>query len=256
MPNNSISQADGPRILSLDIETSPVVAHAWGLFKQNVGINQIIEHPRTMCFAAKFMDRRKMHFYSEFQHGPEAMFQAAHDLLSEADVVLHYNGDRFDLPRLNTEFILAGLTPPRPYKSIDLLKVMRGNFAFPSNKLAYVSERLGLAGKVKHEGHELWIKCLAGDPKAWAKMRKYNTQDVRLLEEIYEKVKPWITSHPHHGLYSGIEDACPTCGSKDMQRRGTVTTTMGQFQQYYCKACGAWSRSNRRTGGVTTTQIK
>lgn len=248
--------AEVPRILSLDIETSPVVAHAWGLFKQNIAINQIIERPRTICFTAKFMGERKFHFYSEFHDEPDVMFRAVHDLLSEADIVLHYNGDRFDLPRLNTEFVLAGLNPPAPYKSIDLLKVMRSNFAFPSNKLAYVSEQLGFAGKVSHEGHSLWIKCLAGDPKAWARMKRYNIQDVRLLEEMYVKLRPWISGHPHHGLWSGIEDSCPNCGGQDMQRRGFVTTSMGRFQQYACNTCGTWSRSNKRQQGVSTTQVK
>ncbi|MFF5973652.1 ribonuclease H-like domain-containing protein [Streptomyces sp. NPDC012769] len=241
----------------MDIETSPVVAHAWQLFKQNIAINQIIEHPRTMCFAAKFMDQKKVHFYSEFEHGADAMFRAAHALLDEADIVMHYNGDRFDLPRLNTEFILAGHAPPAPYKSIDLLKVVRKNFAFTSNKLAYVSERLGLAGKVKHEGHELWIKCLAGDPKAWAKMRRYNVQDVRLLEEIYEKVRPWINNHPHYGLYTGGgEDCCPNCGGLELIRQGYAHTGMGRFQRYKCRGCGTWSRSSRRDSGVGTIQTK
>lgn len=246
----------GPRILSLDIETSPVVAHAWGLFKQTIAINQIIESPRTICFAAKWMDKPKILFYSEFEHGPDAMFQAAHDLLDEADVVMHFNGDRFDLPRLNTEFLVAGLTPPAPYQSIDLLKVIRKNFAFPSNRLAYVSERLGLSGKVKHSGHDLWIRCLAGDPKAWAEMKRYNRQDVKLLEEIYAIVRPWITNHPHHGLYSGVDDCCPNCGGTDLIRQGYALTSMGRFQRFKCRSCGTWSRSTRRLLGVGNTQSK
>jgi DNA polymerase elongation subunit (family B) len=249
--------ANGPKILSVDIETSPVVAHAWGLFKQNIAINQIIERPRTLCFAAKFMDERKVHFYSEHEHGPDVMLHAAHALLSEADIVMHYNGDRFDLPRLNTEFVLAGLTPPAPYKSIDLLKVVRQNFNFPSNKLAYVSQMLGLTGKVKHEGHELWIKCLAGDPKAWAKMKKYNVQDAKLLEELYEKVKPWIKGHPNMGLYAdGDETVCPNCAGIDLERRGYAFTNLGKFQRYRCRTCGTWTRSTSRVTGVTITQEK
>lgn len=252
MKNNFI----GPRILSIDIETSPVVAHAWALRKQNIAISQIIEHPRTICFAAKFMDERKVHFYSEFEHGHRDMVGAAHALLDEADVVMHFNGDRFDLPRLNTEFILLGHTPPAPYKSIDLLKVVRNNFSFPSNKLAYVSERLGLAGKIKHDGHELWIKCLAGDPKAWAQMKRYNIQDVRLLEEVYDKVRPWITNHPHHGLYGGGEDCCPNCGGVDGEKRGFAVTSVGKFQRYRCRICGTWYRSTRRVSGVNSTQTQ
>ena len=244
--------ANGPRILSVDIETSPVVAHAWGLFKQNIAISQIIERPRTMCFGAKFLDERKVHYYSEHDHEPDVMFHAAHALLSEADIVMHYNGDRFDLPRLNTEFVMMGLTPPAPYRSIDLLKVVRQNFQFTSNKLAYVSEQLGLTGKVKHEGHELWIKCMAGDPKAWAKMKKYNVQDVRLLEELYEKLKPWIKAHPNWGLYSDTQDTvCPTCGSADLERRGFTVKTTGKYQRFRCRGCGTWPTATQRVSGVT-----
>ncbi|MFE6222941.1 ribonuclease H-like domain-containing protein [Streptomyces sp. NPDC057854] len=253
MPNNSIA---GPRILSIDIETSPVVAHAWGLFKQTVAINQIIEHPRTICFAAKFMGERKVHFYSEFQHGPDVMFHAAHGLLSEADIVMHYNGDGFDLPRLNSEFLLAGLAPPAPYQSIDLLKVMRKNFGFPSNKLAYITGRLGLEGKIKHSGHDLWIRCLAGDPKAWSEMRRYNIRDVKLLEDLHDKVRPWIKNYPHHGLYTGDPDCCPNCGGSDLVRQGYAHTAMGRYQRHQCRGCGTWSRSSRRLDGVGNTQTK
>ncbi|WP_432112770.1 ribonuclease H-like domain-containing protein [Streptomyces sp. S1] len=240
----------------MDIETSPVVAHAWRLFKTSIAVNQIMEHPRTICLAATFLGERKVHFYSEFEHGPEEMFRQAHSLLSEADVVMHYNGDGFDLPRLNSEFLIAGLGPPAPYQSIDLLKVMRKHFGFPSNKLAYITDRLGLEGKVQHEGHGLWIKCMAGDPKAWARMRRYNVRDVRLLEDLYEKVRPWIKNHPHHGLYTGDPDCCPNCGGVDLRREGYALTSMGRFQRYQCRSCGTWSRSGRREFGVGNTQTK
>lgn len=228
------------------------MAHAWGLFKQNIAINQIIERPRTICFAAKFQDQKKVRFYSEFEHGRDVMIAAAHELLTEADVVMHYNGDRFDIPNLNKEFVLMGLAPPEPFKSIDLLKTMRSNFRFTSNKLAFISEQLGLAGKVKHEGHELWIKCLAGDPAAWKIMKRYNIQDVRLLEEIYDKVRPWIKNHPHVGLYTGDESVCPGCGSDDRRRQGHAFTKMGKYQRYQCNPCGTWYQGNKRVDAVTT----
>jgi hypothetical protein len=110
---------------------------------------------------------------------------------------------------------------------------------------------------VKHEGHELWIKCLAGDPKAWAKMKKYNVQDVRLLEELYDKLRPWISGHPNLGLYGDTEDVvCPNCAGDDLERRGFAFTNLGKFQRFRCRACGTWTRSNRREAGVTITQTK
>lgn len=247
-----LNSNDGPRILSLDIETSPVVAHAWGLFKQNVAISQVIERPRTICFAAKFLGERKVHFYSEHHHDNETMIRAAHKLLSEADIVMHYNGDRFDLPRLNLEFLMLGLTPPAPYKSIDLYKVVKQNFQFVSNKLAWVSEQLGLAGKIQHSGHNLWTRCLAGDPKAWAEMKRYNIQDTRLLEEMYDKLLPWIKNHPNVNLYGDeAGDGCPNCGGYDLIKQGFKRTAVGRYQRFQCKGCGAWSGGNRRIDGTT-----
>jgi hypothetical protein len=32
--------ATGPKVLIYDIETAPIVAHVWGLWENNVGLNQ------------------------------------------------------------------------------------------------------------------------------------------------------------------------------------------------------------------------
>jgi uncharacterized protein YprB with RNaseH-like and TPR domain len=104
------------------------------------------------------------------------------------------------VPHLNREFVLAGLEPPAPYQQIDLLTAVRKQFKFPSNKLEYVLTTLGLAGKKKHEGHELWIKCMANDPKAWRTMTAYNKRDVRALEDLYYRIKPWIPNPSERGF--------------------------------------------------------
>jgi hypothetical protein len=54
------------------------------------------------------------------------------------------------------------MKPPAPFKQIDLLQTMRGT-GFPSKKLDYVTQRLGLGQKTKHKGMELWKACIAGD---------------------------------------------------------------------------------------------
>ena len=45
-----------PKILSLDIETAPMVGTFWGLWKQNIGLNQIAEDWYILCYAAKWLD--------------------------------------------------------------------------------------------------------------------------------------------------------------------------------------------------------
>ena len=241
------------RTLLLDCETSPIQAWVWGLWQQNVGLNQIIEPTHVICMAYKWLGESKVGFQST-RHPDNIMVSKAWDLLDEADCVMHYNGAAFDIPHLRREFLEAGLTPPSPFRQIDLLTTARKMFRFPSNKLAYITEALGLEGKVKHEGFELWTKCLAGDPKAWKKMQKYNERDVTLLEDLYELLQPWIPSHPSHAAFTG-EHVCPACGGSDLKRRGFAYTAVSKFDQWLCSSCGKWSRSTHRETGADITSV-
>jgi DNA polymerase III epsilon subunit-like protein len=178
-----------------------------------------------------------MFFRSEGKENGE-MVKQVWELLNEADAVVHYNGNKFDMPTLNKEFILHELPPPDPYHQIDLLQVARKRFRFPSNKLDYVAKALGLGAKVKHVGHELWVKCMANDTAAWKQMERYNKQDVKLLEKLYKRLLPWIQNHPNHALYTDSErPECPNCGSHKVVKKGTETTKVGQYQRYRCKDC-------------------
>lgn len=233
------------KILLLDIETSPNTAHVWGLWQQNVGINQLLESSYVMCWAAKWYGEKTIHFGKDLKK--------IYNMINEADVVIHYNGKKFDMPTLNKEFLLHGWTPPAPYKQIDLLRVVRSQFRFPSNKLDYVAQRLGLGKKVSHEGHELWIKCMAGDAAAWKRMEKYNKHDVVLLEKVYNKLLPWIKGHPNHNIYGNSDHNCPTCGSNSLQRRGFNHSITGTSQRFQCTKCGSWSQSVKT---VRDTEVK
>ncbi len=232
------------KILLLDIETAPNTAHVWGLWDQRIGLNQLLESSYTLCWAAKWYGKPKVMFDSRHQSSNKKMVLGIHKLLEEADALVHYNGTKFDIPTLNKEFLLEGLLPPSPSKQIDLLRVSRSRFRFPSNRLDYVANALGLGKKHKHEGHELWVKCMKGDPAAWAVMEKYNKQDVKLLEKVYDRFKPWIKGHPNHSLY---EDGlvCPTCSGSKYQRRGYSYTQAAKYVRYQCTSCGSWFRGGR-----------
>lgn len=235
--------------LYLDLETSPNIAHVWGLFDQTVSLSQLRESTRVICFAAKWAGSKRTLFFSEFADGREAMIKAAHELLAEADVVVHYNGKRFDIPHLNREFVEAGLAPPAPYAQTDLFSTVKQRFRFPSNKLQYVAGALGVGSKVQHSGHDLWVRCMAGDPVAWREMRKYNIQDVILLEVLEARIQPWILGAPNAQLFSPDAD-CPSCGGNNLRREGYAYTAGGQYQRHQCRDCGTWSRATRRMDGA------
>lgn len=242
------------KILAIDIETSPLVTYTWGLWNQNIGISQIEQPSRMMCFAARWADAPKnsIQFFSEYHHDREVMVQAAWDLMDEADALLTYNGKKFDARHLNREFFSIGMAPPSPYKHIDLLTAARRAFYFPSNKLDYVSQFAGLAGKARHEGFGLWLACMEGDEDAWRRMEKYNAQDVHLLVDLYRKFIPWISGLPNAQLFGAVLGRCPKplCGG-ELERRGTRTTGIGTYQRYRCKQCNGWS-----TDGKTIERVE
>ena len=242
------------RILTIDIESKPMSVYAWGLWDQNISIAQIIEHGGMICFAAKWMGEKEILFYSDYQHGYAAMLQAAHDLLSEADIVVGYNSDRYDIKKLNQAFMLAGMAPPKPYKSIDIIKTNKGRFDLPSRKLDYLVQQTGVGAKLPHTGFQLWIDCMAGDPTAWKLMERYNRQDVIVTEKAYLRLLPWITNAPHQGMFTQDGHSCPHCGSKKLERAGLTHTNVTSYQLYECKACGGWVRGVTKMQDPTRTR--
>jgi hypothetical protein len=134
------------------------------------------------------------------------------------------------------------MTPVSPIKTIDTKKVASAKFGFCSNKLNELGRQLGLGVKEQTGGYKLWIDCKAGVPKAWLKMKSYNKQDVVLLEQIYLRLRPWMTNHPNRNLFDGTLSNCPTCGSSRLQSRGYGRTISAIYHKYQCQNCGSWPK--------------
>lgn len=227
----------------LDIETAPHRVYTWGLFKQNIALNQIQEAGYTLSWAAKWYGEKKVMF-SSIREGKKTMLRGIYDLVSEADVVVHYYGSHFDMPTLNQEWLANGFRPPAPYIQIDLINTVKKRFRLPSNKLSYIAEYLKLGSKVNHKGMDLWRGCMEGKDADWKVMERYNKQDVVLLEKLYDAMKPWVVNHPNAALWQDrYEQACPTCGSSHLQKRGLYYTKTQTYQRFACKDCGTWSRA-------------
>ena len=241
----------GIRILTIDIETRPNLAYVWGLWDQNIGLNQIEETGTVISWAAKWHGEKKVHFASDYHDGHEEMVRKAWELLDEADAVVGYNSKSFDMKHLNREFVLAGYPPPTPYVDIDLMTVVKQRFRFTSNKLQHIATELGLGSKVQHDGFDLWLACMRDDPQAWKIMKKYNMQDVVLTEKVYDRLLPWIKNHPHRGLYGGNIDGCPRCGHGEYQKRGFARTPTATYQIIQCKSCGGYSRVSKAVDRVS-----
>lgn len=231
---------NNPKILVLDIETRPAKAYVWRMWDENISPDMLIEPGGMICFGARWLNKRKVHMYSEWEHGHEEMVKKAHEFIEEADAIVTYNGDRFDLPKLNGEFLLYGLNPPAPPTSIDVLKTVK-KMGFVMNRLAYIGPLLKVGEKIKNEGFPLWKAVMDGDPKAQKRVEKYCKQDVNLLAELYEVIKPYILNHPN----LGGGNSCGACGSNNVHSRGYRLTKHYRTQRLQCQDCGSWSLGKR-----------
>ncbi|MHC5059392.1 MAG: ribonuclease H-like domain-containing protein [Planctomycetota bacterium] len=219
----------------LDIECSLNKVYTFPLIKAYIPPKQIIEPSRVLCWAAKWLGEKKVHFRNE---NDKDHIQKVWDLLDEADAIIHYNGKAFDVKHLNREFLLNDMPPPSPWQDIDLLTVVRQNFKFASNKLEWVSVAMGYEGKVEHRGVQLWIDCQEhNDPKAWREMKRYNVRDVTEMEPIYHDLRPWIKNHPNWGHYVDGEIVCRNCGSTHVKKDGWERKTLVPYQRYRCLDC-------------------
>lgn len=240
------------KILLIDIETSPNLCWSFDLRNAFISIEQIVEPTRMICFAAKWYGEDDVMFFSEWDDGQRLMVLEAWGLLDEADVVLHFNGLKFDEPKLNAEFFRLHLDPPSPFQTIDLWKAVSKRFEFPSSKLQWVLTEAQLPKKVETGGFRLWRGVLEEDSDSQRLMREYNMQDVRAMEPLYELMLPWIPKHPNRNLYreANTPEVCPACGKNHLEKRGFSYTGVSKFQRFRCLDCGKWSRAGRRVEGA------
>jgi predicted RNA-binding Zn-ribbon protein involved in translation (DUF1610 family) len=239
-----------PRVLFFDLETSPNLSHTWGIYEQNV--ISVERHWMLITGGYRWSEQPKAKAVNLVDFDPKGMengddgelVKFLWTLLDEADIVIGHNGDKFDIRKANARFAYHGLGPTSPFKTVDTLKVARRYFNFNSNRLNDLGQHLGLGKKVETGGFGLWLGCLKGDKKSWALMAKYCRQDVDLLVEVYERLRPWMKTHPNMGVGQG-GFTCPNCGSLKVQRRGTARTQVNVYQRWQCKDCGSYSRSRK-----------
>jgi len=186
--------------------------------------------------------------YKAGSENPRPLLKKLHKFIEEADIVIGQNHKRFDMKMINTEFLKYGFNPPSPYKMIDTLIEAKRYFRFPSNKLDYLAHELGIGRKLDHEGEKLWKRCMAGDMRAWALMKRYNAHDVRLTEGVYTKFLPWIENHPAAKMKALDKSygECDNCGKEALQRHGQKWHNHKKYWRFQCMACGKTQPAKKR----------
>lgn len=243
---------DMPKMLFYDVETAPLISAVWGMWDQNVGLNMIQSDWHLLSFSAKwadsdeiiYMDQRDQENIEDDKHLLEALWK----LLDEADIVVGQNSKKFDNKKVNARFIMNGMQPPSSYRNIDTLTIAKRHFAFTSNKLAYMTDKLCTKYKklthAKFSGFDLWKECMAGNPEAWVEMEEYNKMDVLSLEELYEKLIPWDSSLNFSAYNENSTHTC-SCGGTHFKDNGFYYTNAAKYQKYKCNRCGSEYRDSK-----------
>lgn len=240
------------KVLLFDIETAPILAHVWGLWDNNVALNQVSSDWYVLSWSAKWLGEDKIMYMDQRNEtnleNDLKLLKRIWKLLDEADVVITQNGKNFDTKKLNARFIIQGLQPPSSYRHIDTFIIAKKHFGFTSNKLEYMTDKLCKKyKKLKHKkfpGHEMWAECLKGNKSAWREMEKYNKHDVLALEELYHVLIPWDNSVNFNVYNEGLSAVC-TCGSTEFISKGYHYTSTGKFSRHKCKKCGSEIRGRK-----------
>lgn len=240
---------NAPRIVVLDIETTPALSYHWRYWKENISPTQGVKSSELLSIAAKVLGERGMFFASrQDDKDDRALAAISWSLVDRADVVIAHNGRAFDMKTLNARWAFWQLPPPGPYKVVDTCLIARKEFNFPSNSLNGLAKYLGIGAKASHEGFDLWRKCMEGDKAAWATMEKYNIRDVELLEKVYLRLRAYDRQHPNMGIYHNDDVMrCVCCGSEnistDYQKLHYLMSA--GYEVYRCKDCGKLTRDNK-----------
>lgn len=251
-----------PRIAVLDIERQSGVADGIWELRQHGWLNpgQVLERPRTICFAYKWLGEDEVFFHAEWDKGgAKGMVKKAHAVLNEATHIVGWNSKGFDLPHIRTELIVHGFPPPAPHKDIDLMLQAKRHFKFLSNRMNEVAKMLDQQEKLATGGGDLWRKLrnAKGQDLLEARqvMGEYNCRDVQLTEELYMLMRPWITGVNLPAYMPDLGPACPMCTSTNIQYRGTSRNTSYSYRRFQCNDCGKWGRDTQSIAKTTVAPL-
>ena len=229
--------------LFFDIETSPMIVYSWRVgYNISLPYDNVIEDWKVICISYKWEHEDKVKNLTwDSDHCDKQMLIDFIKIANEADEIIAHNGDRFDIKKVRTRCIYHRIPMFPKYRTLDTLKKAKGSFTFPNNKLDTIAKYLGVGAKLKHDGFDMWVKCVEGDKQALKDMVKYCDMDIIVLEDVYLTMQNYIKPNTHAGVHNGnLKHSCPTCGNdedltllkNDVTQKGTISRVIE------CESCG------------------
>jgi DNA polymerase elongation subunit (family B) len=230
--------------LYFDIETSPCLGWFWRPgYNLNINPGNVLEHARIICICYKWEGKKTVYSLSwDNNKCDKQMLIDFVKVLDSADEIVGHNSDKFDIKWIRTRCLFHNIPMMPEYTSLDTLKEARKGFLFPSNRLDAIGKYTGVGKKIKTT-EDLWIDAwYKSSKKALRQMVTYCKQDVVLLEDVHQKLKPYTKAK--NRFFADITQ-CPNCGSERLGVNAYKITSAGaRYVQLQCKDCGVYSKVN------------
>lgn len=250
------------KILFLDYETSPQLGWFFGS-KWETNIIKIEKHEQILTASLKWFDGKKIYTFGQddfkdYKPGnindKSLVEYITKEFINKADVLVAHNGDQFDHKVLTTRLSANNLALPSTTRTFDTKKIAKSKMHLPSNSLQDIADFYGIEGKFRHTGASMWFGCLAGNEKDWKMMKKYDKQDVVILEKIFHKLSPMIKQNNLFTRKNNVDLNCsnPACLSKSLKFHKKRLVVGGEVSQYQCQDCGSYTTDNKKNKNETT----
>jgi hypothetical protein len=158
------------------------------------------------------------------------------------------HNSKFDCRFVQTRAIINDIpiADIRWSKIFDTCITARKQLKFQSNRLANIAEALGLDVRKSHLDKKIWRRANAYDIDAIIEMIDYCKQDVIVLYQIAQKIRP-VTKHltSMKILTDSEKMICYCCGSENLISKDFYLTKTNKYTRYQCNNCGAWQRSSK-----------
>lgn len=248
--NDDVTPQTGkPKILFWDLESSLMEGYFFGIWQQNIPLTRVKKQSHLLTASWALNDG----VVQGVRLTPEQV-RVSDDLdvvvkivqaINEADLIVTFNGKKFDVKLLNTRALFWGLPPIKPVKHIDLMEQSKRLFKFPSNSMQNISMYLGEDGKIATSGTRLWERCAEWEnyqtcSNALEEMLTYNGQDIEVTRDLYYCFQGWMKNVPNLGTITNEVSGnhtvrCSHCGSDNVSHRNDKTyTAVSAFDLYRC----------------------
>lgn len=259
-----------PTILIWDLESSLLEGYFFRIWQENIPMRRIKKQAHLLSASFAYNDEPVQGYRltpEQVKTGDDFdVVRKVVEAVNNCDLMITFNGKRFDVKLLNTRALFWGLPPVKSPKHIDLFEQSKRVFKFPSNSMQNVSMYLGEKGKLETSGSNLWERCAEWEnyeecEKALIEMVTYGNQDIEATRDLYKRFQGWMKGVPNLGIITNevTENKtlrCIHCGGDDIFPLDQKTyTSVSSFDLYRCAKTSCRGISRVTSNGKNLTSV-